>query len=134
MNHPATDLSVARQDAAHTLGAFRTCTQHPAHGVTYTAMLETPGPGAVAALVTAARNDGHLTDRLTGSVGVLDILDVDGHLIADHLIPTDTSWQWWVTAAGLRATATDCPTCDPHLWHRTDPTRRPAPVIEGDPS
>jgi hypothetical protein len=105
---------------AHTVSAFRMCTEHPrrhcpchTYGVSYTAMLETSGAGAVAALVAAAHEGGHLADRLTDSVGVLDILTADGDLLADHFIPSEESWQWWVTAAGLRVADVDCPICNP---------------------
>ena len=114
------DTPVIPGPPAHTVGAFRMCTAHPlrrcpchTYGVTYTAMLETPGAAAVAALVSAAHKAGHLTDRLTDSVGVLDILDADGDILADHCIPTEESWQWWVTAAELRVADSDCPTCTP---------------------
>lgn len=118
------------------LGAFRTCGCPRQGGTDFTAMLETPGPEAILAVLRTARRDGHLASIHTApsEVAMLDVYDATGDLLIDYVIPTEQSWAWWVSAAGLHATATDCPTCDPDLWHRTDPTRRPAPGIAEGPS
>lgn len=109
--------------AAVTVGAFRCCPH--GCGMNYRGKLEGDGPAAVSAIVTAAERTGNI-DVADGrpSAATLDVLDGTGDIIGDYSIPTEQAWTWWVTAAELTLTATDCRTCDPIIWQATDPARR----------
>ena len=111
--------------AAHTIDAIRYCphlswtSRSHTFQMTYTALLETPGPAAIAAVITSGRRNGHLTDVVIDPapgaqrVGSLYVCAADSSVLADYFIPSEESWQWWVTAAELRLTDIDCPTCSP---------------------
>lgn len=115
------------------IDAFRAC-GCGRFETSYTAMLETPGPEAILAVLRTAQRDGHLASVHTApsEVAALGVYDAADDLIIDYLIPTEPSWDWWVTAAGLRATATDCPTCDPRHLGRAHLTHLHTPQAGGD--
>lgn len=111
------------ETSAVTLGAFRACPH--GHGLAYRGTLEKPGSAAVAALVGAAVRTESIseTDRHQ-STATLDVLDAEGNIVQDYSIPTEHAWNWWVPAAGLQLTASDCQICTPAVWQATDPNRR----------
>ena len=117
--HPAYVIDEADL-RAHTIGAWQTCEPHEMY-TGYSAVMETTGPTAVYALVRTARRLGHLTDFIKGhpAAGGLTIFDAAGDFVAESIIPTPESWEWWATAAELRPTVTDCAICFPTLYRRT---------------
>ena len=106
-----------------TLGAFRACPH--GDGLAYRGTLERDGSAAIAALVSAAARIGHISVADgQQSTATLDVLDAEDNIVQDYPIPTAGAWNWWMTAAGLQLTATDCRICDPAVWRATDPARR----------
>ncbi|WP_415677816.1 hypothetical protein [Tsukamurella hominis] len=116
---------------AITVGAFRWCPH--GCGMNYRGKLEGQGLAAVSAVVDAAVRTGNI-DVADGrpSAATLDVLDGIGDIIGDYSIPTEQAWAWWVTAAELTLTATDCRTCDPVIWQATDPARRTLAAVGGE--
>ena len=93
---------------AHAISAIRYCphlswtSRSHTFQMTYTAMLETPGSAAIAALINRGRRDGHLTDDGVtdlapgdNGVGSLYVTAADTAVIASYRIPSEESWQWW---------------------------------------
>jgi hypothetical protein len=110
--------------AAYTFGAFRGCQEHGRrHGIAYRAVLETTGLDAVGRLLDASRaagvrcsnwstasaTTGPYASRCRDHYAVLDVLDREGDIMTDYCIPDRAAWEWWVQAAELRITSTECP-------------------------
>lgn len=98
------------------LGAFRGCDAHQRqHGISFEAVMESAGPGAVAAALEAADRAGMrcTLDDWDDSdhrhcYAVLDICDAEGDIVADRCIPTREVFDWWVALVELRVNASDC--------------------------
>lgn len=109
--------------APQTLGAFRGCECSDGHlGINYAAIMEWTGPAAVARILDVAERAGMVRSGphdCGGHFAVLDLLDEQGDVVGDRCIPDRDAWEWWVHAAELRATMSDCPECEPTAYAAT---------------
>lgn len=120
----AADAGIRARQQPATLGAFRGCECSGRHlGINYAAVMEWTGPGAITKILDAAERKGTICavgqDCPADRFAVLDLLDKQGDVVADRCIPDRAAWQWWVRAIELRATSSDCPTCEPDAYRAT---------------
>lgn len=109
-------------NGVETIEAFRICPH--GLGIAYQAHLESTGPAAVEALLSAAERRGAILDAAQtldaardfvkagmSTCHVLDLVNGDGDILDDRLIPVH-AWVWWSAAAGLKPVSADCPACE----------------------